>query len=166
MMTKKKPNNNFKDKAHLGAAVARPFVEGAKEQLERYVEAQAFCKHDPIGGVNRCQYEVSSLFEHLATVVIYLELCGIQHPDGQMLKDVRNHIRHDIREEFDEDKKIKADRAKRLGLNPKLQMDLHFLDDGIQVGGTKIENTKISSFLQVADMAVHSLMTGGKVGRI
>jgi len=162
-MTKKKPNNAFKDKTHMGAGMARPFVEGAREQLKRYVEAQAYSKHDPFDGIARAQYELSSLFEHLATVVIYLELCGIQHPDGQLFKDIRNHIRHDIREEFDADEKAKADRAKRLGLNPKLQMELRLLDDGVQVGSTKIENVKISNFLQIADMTIHSLMMGGRV---
>lgn len=143
--------------------MARPFVDGAKIQLKRYVDAQAYCKHDPIGGVNQCWYELSSLFEHLATVVIYLEHCGVQLPDGQLYKDVRNHIRHDVREEFDRDEKAKADRATRLGLNPKLQLHVSFLDDGVKIGGTKIENTQISSFINGAEMLVYALMNGGKV---
>lgn len=162
-MTKKKPNDNLKNKTHIGAAMARPFVEGAKVQLRRYIDAQAYCKHDPVGGVYQCWYELSSLFEHLATVVIYLEMCGVKHPDGQLFKDVRDHIRHDIREEFDVDEKRKKERAERLKLNPKLQAHISPRDDGVQIGGTKIENTKISSFLHSADLIVYALMTGGRV---
>lgn len=143
--------------------MARPFVEGAKAQLKRYIEAQAYCKHDPIGGVNQCWYELSSLFEHLATVVIYLEHCGVQLPDGQLYKDIRNHIRHDVREEFDKDEKAKADRATRLGLNSKLQLQVSFLNDGVRVGGSKIENTKISGFINSTEMLVFALLNGGKI---
>lgn len=163
-MTKKPYTpSKFNGKPHLAAAMARPFVDGAKVQLKRYVEAQAWCKHDPIGGANQCQYELSSLFEHLATVVAYLKYCGVEDSHDQVFTDVRNHIRHDVREEFDKDETNKAARAKRLGLNPKLQMDISFLDDGVRVGSTTITNKEISGYLHGADMIVDTLLAGGKV---
>jgi len=162
-MTKKKPSNLTKQ-PHLGAAMIKPFIAGARIQLERYLEAQRFFKTYETGGIDRCLYEMSSLFEHLATVARYLELSGITGlPICQQIFDVRNHIRHDVREEFDKDGKVKSERAKRLGLNPKLQMQLGFSDGGVTVGTTALTARQIGNFLDVAEMTMNALMLGSKV---
>jgi hypothetical protein len=159
-MTQKNPNKAFQQNHHMHAALIRPYVDGARVQLERYIEARAWCKHNPIDGINRCYYEASSLFEHLATVARHFQLIGLHTPQGQLYIDVRNHIRHDVREEFDQDTKKKSERAKRLGLNPKLQLDLSFLDDGVKIGSTELHSKAVSTFIEVSSTTVHALMAG------
>lgn len=143
----------------------KPFIAGARVQLERYVEAQRLVSANKVTGawLDRCLYELSSLFEHLSTVSIYLRLCGVELPIQQTIIDVRNHLRHDVREEFDEDKKIKKERAERLGINPKLQMELSYIDSGVRVGKTEIKADQIGHFLDMAELTAYAMLMGMNV---
>jgi len=162
-MTKNKPSN-LTHQPHLGAVMAKPFIAGARIQLERYLEAQRFYITYKANGIDKCMYELSSLFEHLATVARYLELCGVDKlANAQTIFDIRNHIRHDIREEFDKDGKAKTDRAARLGINPGLQGQVVFSDGGVTVGETELKADAISNFLDMAETTINALMFGLKI---
>lgn len=161
-MTKKKPNQSFTKNQNTGGAMIKPFITGARVQLERYLEAQRLVSAHKVNGawIDRCLYELSSLLEHLSTVSIYLKLCGVELPIQQTIIDIRNHLRHDVREEFDEDKKTKQERAKRLGINPKLQMELVYIDSGVKVGTTELKANQISLFLDMAEMTAYAMLMG------
>ena len=145
------------------ASIVRPYVIGARIQLQRYVDAQYYCKHDPVGGVMMCTYECSSLFEHLNTISKYLQMCKIPHKDAQLFHDIRDHLRHDIRENLDTETTSKARRAAALGLSPELQMELSFQDDGFKLGATEVKTIQIAAYINFAEAAFNTLMAGGEV---
>lgn len=99
-------------------------------------------------------HEVSNLVEDLNTISKYFEKLGKQHPDHQLWKDCRDHIRHDIREEFDESEERKTQRAKRLNINEKLQSDIRFHADCLQFGETKVELRRVEAYLDWADSVI------------
>jgi hypothetical protein len=126
--------------------IAMTYFHGAKLQLERYNEAYKV-EHPPTK-VQLCMHEASCLFEDLSTVGKYAEMCGDSHELHKLWLDVRNHIRHDIREGMDvQDDTRKQGRAERLGIHPNLQMDIGFDEDAIKVGSTVIELAKIVDYL-------------------
>ena len=162
-MTKRKPTpSSIPDVPHLTAAMARPFIAGARVQLERYLEAQTYVTTYHVGmtGYDRCMYELSSLFEHLATVAIYLKRSGVELPIEQTIADTRNQIRHDARGEAD---MTNGKRAERLGINPKLLVHIVFSNGGVTVGNTELTAAQIGQFLDTAEMTMNALMLGGKV---
>lgn len=62
---------------------------------------------------------------------------------------MRHHIRHDFREEFDnEENERKNDRAKRLKLDPRLQVDISCKLTYIKVGGIIITIKEINDYLK------------------
>lgn len=162
-MTKEKKTESFAESPHLASGLCMPFVKGARTQVERLLEAQQLLKHDPINAVYRCHHETSNLFEDLATIVQYLNLCNITMREDQLYKDVRDLIRHDVREEFDNDEKRKKARAHRLGMNPNLQFELSYGVGTVKAGSTIIYLKDISHFINLAEQAVNALMLGGKV---
>lgn len=159
-MTKNKKTQSFKSNSHFAAGLMRPFVDGARLQVERLLAAQQMLKHDPMVAVQRCHHETSNLFEDLATIVQYLNLCDITTKDDQLYKDVRDLIRHDIREEFDNDEKRKRERAERLQMNPGLQFELSYDIGDIKVGGTIILLKDISLFINIAEQTMNALLLG------
>ena len=135
---------------HLLYSVALSYLQGAKTQVARYKDAVKI--EHAVTKVQVCMHEASCLFEDLTTVAKYAQMCGDQNELHALWLDVRNHIRHDIREEMDnEDSKLKSGRAQRLGLNPKLQMEISFTDTSIKVGSTIIELTKIEAYISWAE---------------
>lgn len=154
---------SFTKTPHLASGLCMPFVIGARTQVERLLNAQQLLKHDPINAVYRCHHETSNLFEDLATIIQYLNLCNITTKDDQLYKDVRDLIRHDVREEFDNDEKRKKARAQRLGMNPKLQFELSYDIGTVKAGGTMIHLKDISHFINLAEQTINALMLGGKV---
>lgn len=143
---------------HLLYAVALPYLFGAKTQLARYREAVKI--NHPVTKVYTCLHEVSCLFEDLDTVARYAEECGDSNKLHYLWRDMRNHIRHDIREEMDDtSSKLKAARAQRLGINPKLQMELSFDDSFIKVGSTVIQLVEIDQYLAWAEVAIERVLT-------
>ena len=161
-MTKTKKTESLQDSPHL-IVLCKPFVDGARLQVERLLSAQQMLKHDTVNALYRCHHEASNLFEDLATIVQYLELCNISIKDGQLYKDVRDLIRHDVREELDRDEKRKSERAKRLGMSPNLQFELSYDVGDIKAGNTTIYLKDISHFIDLAEQVVNTLMLGGKI---
>ena len=150
----KKPKSDSKRRIlpHLLYAIALPYFYGAKTQIERYKHAAVNLKPYPVNATQTCLHEVSCLFEDLATVTKYAEMCGHSHNLHPLWLDVRNHIRHDIREEFDNETDARKNaRAKRLGLNPNLQISIGFEPELIKVGGTAIEISAIEDYLAWAE---------------
>lgn len=159
-MTKSKKTKPFLTNPHLAAGLVKPFAVGARLQVRRLLSAQQTLEHDPITAVSECYHETSNLFEDLATVVHYLNACGVEGAQDQLFRDVRDHIRHDIREEFDNNEKRKEGRAERLKMNSKLQSQISFDVGLIRVGAIEIKLVDITSYLNLADMAISSLLLG------
>lgn len=131
------------------------FLNGAKKQLERYIETS---QHNENSGMFlECLHETSTLFEDLNTLGKYIDKC-IDSQDLQEMKEkhylwlnIRNHIRHDIREGFDREMDARKNtRAKELGLDPQLQMDIKLRVDFIQIGTTIVTIKEISDYLDWA----------------
>lgn len=153
-INKNKAGNNSKKKMpHLLTVVALTYFYGAKTQLKRYqFAASNLNKDNAVNGIYICLHEISSLFEDVNTVAKYMEECGYKNDLHQLWLDVRNHIRHDVREEFDNDGDLrKEQRAIRLRLDPKLQMDISFEVDIIHIGSTDIKISQIEEYLKWAE---------------
>ncbi|MCB9801651.1 MAG: hypothetical protein H6774_01035 [Pseudomonadales bacterium] len=148
---------------HLLSGLALPYLLGAKTQAERYVFAASQLKARPTMATMSCLHEASTLFEDLNTVVIYMRKSGKDHKDHQLWMDIRNHIRHAVREEFDkENDSVKNERAQRLGLDPKLQISIGFDIDAIKVGATLVEVSRIKKYLAWAEGVIVDILAKAK----
>ena len=88
----------FRKIPHFASALAHPYVEGAKVQLLRCIEAQTSLNNCyTMVGFSRCFYETSSLLEHLSCIANYLNFTGEKSPIHQKIQDFRHIIRHDLR---------------------------------------------------------------------
>lgn len=157
----KKPKTDAKKRIlpHLLYALALPYFYGARTQIERYETAAATLKEKPVTSVQACLHEISCLFEDLVTVSKYAEMCGHKHELHKLWLDVRNHIRHDVREEFDNESDARKNaRAKRLGLNEKLQTSIGFEPEAIKVGSTRIEVGTIKEYLDWAENIIGGVL--------
>ena len=144
---------------HLLSGLALPYLLGAKSQVERYISTASQLKTRPTIATMGCLHEASTLFEDLNTVVIYMRKSGKDHKHHQLWMDIRNHIRHDVREEFDkEDDSTKNSRAQRLGLDPKLQISIGFDIDAIKVGATLVELAQIRKYLVWAEGVIAGIL--------
>jgi hypothetical protein len=148
---------------HLLYALALTYLLGAKKQLERYKIATLTLEKSPINRVYACLHEASTLFEDLCTVGKYVEICKDKNELHQLWFDVRNHIRHDIREEFDnESSPRKKSRADRLKIAPQLQTDIEFTSDSIKIGESVIEINIINNYLEWAEKVIFSVLNNAK----
>ncbi len=145
---------------HLLSALALPYLLGAKTQVRRYEAVAATLPTRSTIATMECFHEASTLFEDLNTVVVYIRKCGKDHKSHQLWVDIRNHIRHAIREEYDrENDKVKNDRAKRLGLDPKLQISIGFDKDAIKIGETLVEISDVKSYLAWAEGVIAEILS-------
>ncbi len=160
-----KPKEGTSDKAilpHMLQILAWPYILGAKKQVRRYSLAIALNKN-AVEVTNECLHEISTLFEDLCTIGKYAEKCGQKHKMHQLFLDVRNHIRHDFREEFDVDtKSYKNARRERLKLDPRLQTDISFEVNSIKVGGIRIEIDEINTYLAWVEQIMTTIMNKAK----
>lgn len=155
--------NNKGPLPHLLYAIALAYLLGAKKQVKRYQAVAVTLKRRPVQGVYDCLHETSTLFEDLCTVGKYIEKCGEKHKLHQLWFDARNHIRHDIREEFDsETNSRKSRRAKRLKLNHKLQTNISFTPSSIKIGGIVIKIDQITVYLDWADKIISDVLNEAK----
>lgn len=162
----RKENTEDNIQPHMEYALALPYLYGAKTQVERFRAAAFTLKQNPSGSVITCIHEVSTLFEDLCTVSKYVKKCGNKHDFHKLIRDVRNHIRHDTRDNYDNEsdfrKKDRAKRAERLKLDPKLQTSMGFSLDLIKVGDVEIEVKEIISYLDWADKIITDVMKKAK----
>lgn len=144
-------------------AVVKPYIAGAKVQLERYVEAQRIMKtHNTVlgGGLDRCMYELSALLEHLDSIEVQLRNRGITLPTGEIIRQFRNHLRHDAR---GEDDRSNGKRGKAIGLNDKLLVHISFSDSGVKMGTTELTAQQIDTYITSAETIMWALALGGKI---
>jgi len=148
---------------HLLSALALPYLLGAKTQVQRYqMVASTLERRNPLATFESL-HEASTLFEDLNTVARYIEKCGQKNELHSLWLDVRNHIRHDVREEYDKEDSIRKNRrANRLKLNPKLQTNIGFDMHSIKVGETLIEIQQINSYLSWAEGIITEILSKAK----
>jgi hypothetical protein len=145
--------------SHLLSSLALPYLLGAKTQLQRYIYVASQLETQPSIATMGCLHEASTLFEDLNTVVIYMRKCGKDHKHHKLWMDIRNHIRHAVREEFDkEDVSVKNERARRLNLDPKLQISIGFDTDAIKVGGTLVVLSEVNKYLAWAEGVIADIL--------
>ncbi len=148
---------------NLLSSLALPYLNGAKKQVGRYQRAASTLPLQPVISTMECLHEASTLFEDLNTVVVYMEKCRKNHKQHQLWKDIRNHIRHAVREDYDkENDNVKNNRAKRLCLDPKLQISIGFDKDAIKVGETVVEITDVESYLTWAEGIIAEILSKAK----
>ncbi len=132
-------------------ALSLPYLNGAYNQIQRYIYAISILEKSKTNGVIICLHEISTLFEDLDTVARYIDETGITHDLHTLIRVVRNHIRHDIRENFDvEDHKFKNQRNSILKIDPTLQTHIGFHKDSIKIGEIIISIEEIKNYLDWA----------------
>ncbi len=163
------------NKAHILLTLAIPYLNGAYTQVERYeAAASQFTPRNAVNVVNTCLHEASSLFEDICTVSKYMtDLCGYKNDNHQLWIDIRNHIRHDVRENFDTTNKRDAERRenrlKRLGVSDKLQTSIGFEKDSMSIGATVVTMGAIKDYLLWASEIIADIVqkaeADGKIKR-
>lgn len=142
---------------HLMYAVAITYLDGASTQLKRYQEAATAQSKDDVMTTYRTLHELSNLFEDLGALAKYTGLCGHPHELSSLLIDIRNHIRHDLRDNFDEDI-AQRKRAETLGIREAYQAEFSFGVDAVSVGSTIITAADIVNYLAWAANAINDVM--------
>lgn len=141
-----------KSGAYILFTLAIPYLNGAYLQVERYKSAAAELASDNAATtVGVCLHEASCLFEDLCMVSKYVtELC--KHSNGlhQTWLDVRNHIRHDFRENFDKPDTRSNSRGERLNLSQNLRSSVGFDRGEIKIGGTTVTLESVIGYLDWA----------------
>lgn len=141
--------NDFAKTPYFASILAFPYVEGAKVQLLRCIEAQASLKSCfTLIGFSKCFYETSSLLEHLSCIANYLNFTGEKSPIHQKIQDFRHIIRHDLRLE----KSARSDkRRKQFNVPDDFSVLINFVDDGIQIGEKKLTYKDVDLFIKEAE---------------
>ncbi len=142
---------------------AKPYIAGAKVQLERYLEAQRVVKAYELGigsGIDRCMYELSALLEHLDCIETALRSVDVKLPTGKTIREFRNHLRHDARGEIDKRTDM---RTEKLGLTEGLQVHIEFADGGVKMGSTELTAKQINNYINTAEMTMWALLMGGNI---
>ncbi len=143
--------------------LAIAYLHGARIQLVRYKKAASILEKNAVEGILQCLHDVSCLFEDLAIISIYMKSLGAMHEDGDLFITVRDHIRHDVRENLDkEDEKRRARRLEELCVKENLQIDISFDPDYVKVGETKVTIKQIEAYLIWADSVFEKLFEHGK----
>ena len=163
-MTEKKKNYGYMaTNPQAMFAVVKPYIAGAKIQLERYVEAQRIMKtHNTVlgGGIDRCMYELSALLEHLDCIETQLRNRSINLPTGENIRQFRNHLRHDAGGDVDWSN---GKRGKAIGLNDKMLVHISFSDSGVKMGSTELTAQQIDTYITTAETIMWALTLGGKI---
>lgn len=138
--------------SNLLSSLALPYLLGAKAQVQRYKTAAITLEKKSTLSTLTCLHEASTLFEDLNTIAKYVEMCGYKNDLNSLWLDVRNHIRHDVREEYDNESNARKNkRAEKLGLHPNLQTSIGFDLYGIKVGETLIEIDQVNEYIAWAE---------------
>lgn len=146
-------NKKKLDNIYAYPTFALIYWEGAKTQMLRYKRiSQGLVEEGKnLNLVFVLLHETSCLLEDLNTVSKYLSKCNEKHELNSLIRTMRNHFRHDIRERFNDtsySEKIKA--HKKLGIASHLQTDITFYPEYIQIGEKKLHIEKIEQYLDWA----------------
>lgn len=139
-------------------ALAMPYLRGARIQIGRYEESASYLEKDTVNAINNCLHEISCLFEDLGAIAHYTKLCGKDHTSNNLYINIRNHIRHDARENFDVEDKRKAKRAKQLGVKDDYQINISFTKTSITIGSMPITLQSINKYLNWATKIFNTTM--------
>lgn len=149
--SKDKTTNATKTLPHMIAVLALPYLYGASNQTKRYKTAASRLNRDPVS-VMSCLHEASNLFEDLDTVDRYAQMCGKEHSLHMTILHIRNHIRHDIRDNLEhESDKRRIDRARKLNMPEHLITSVGFTPAAINVGNTEVKIRELEKFLLWAE---------------
>lgn len=149
------------------STIAIAFIYGAKASLQRYQEAARATKKD-VNHIYECIYESSNLLENLDIVDRYMEMCGQPHGLPVNIRDMRNHIRHDLRDNLSQpENRIRANRAKNLGLHESFLISMAFDTDKIKIGATTLTLVDAMRFIHDAENFFSNIIrTAVDAGRI
>lgn len=161
-----KPDYSGETLNYMVSGIAIPYLRGASISLQRFNEASQ--KEKNIEFVYECLHEASSLLEDLDTVDRYIIMCGQKHDLHDKILNMRNHIRHDMRDNLThESNDGRRRRAKKLGIDEHLMVSISFDVDTIFIGKTSLTSAEIVEFLTFADKVFSTLFEDGRVkGRI
>ncbi len=144
------------------------FVIGASEQVLRYKEAYSKTEANSPTGVMHCLHEALTLLEDLDTLSWYTQKCGETHDLNKTIRNMRNHARHDIRENIDhESNDGRRKRAKQLGVHQNLMVHIGFDENAIKMGNTMLTIGEAEQYIAWATGVLAKVMAGAvKAGRI
>ncbi len=159
-----KKQEKKRETVHMLHFLAYPYLRGAKLQLVRYrEEASKLNRQNAPNGIIACLHESSCLFEDIVTVLKYLEECEISHKMNHLLKNIRNHIRHDIRDNFDKEScSFKKARLKKLGIKATLQTEMEFSSEFIRVGDKTVYLKEIDSYIAWAERNINKVLINAR----
>lgn len=158
-------NNTVKE---MVATLSLAFIFGATAQIGRFKEAYAKTASNPQASTLMCLHEALSLLEDLDTLSWYTQKCGEVHPLNKTIRDMRNHARHDLRENIDHSNHDgRNQRKKKLGIHPSLLVSLSFDANTIKIGTTELTLNEASLYIEWAtDILTRIMAEGIKAGRI
>jgi hypothetical protein len=112
-----------------------------------------------------CLHEALTLLEDLDTLSRYTQKCGETH---DLNKTMRNHARHDIRENIDhESNDGRRERVKQLGVHQNLMVHIGFDENAIKMGATVLTLDEATQYIEWATSVLTNVMAGAiKAGRI
>lgn len=115
-----------------------------------------------------CLHEALALLEDLDTLSWYTQKCGETHKLNKTIRNMRNHARHDIRENIDhESHDGRQKRAKRLGVHQNLMVHIGFDDNAIKMGSTVLTLDEATQYIEWATNILTKVMASAiKAGRI
>lgn len=152
--SKAKIHNKKKlDTIYVYPTFALIYWKGAKTEVLRYKNMflELAKEGKNLNFVFALLHETSCLLEDLNTVSIYLSECNEEHKLNSLIRTMRNHFRHDIRERFDDTSDARKDNAqKELGIASHLQTDMAFYPEYIQIGEKKLHIEDIEQYLDWA----------------
>lgn len=154
------PDHSMETLSYMISGIALPYLRGASVSLQRFNEASQ--KEKNIEFVYDCLHEASSLLEDLDTVDRYIIMCGEKHELHDKILNMRNHIRHDMRDNLThESNDGRRKRAKKLGIDEHLIVSISFDVGTIYIGKTSLTSSEIVEFLIFADSVFSSLVENG-----
>ena len=132
--TTKIPSFDF-DKSGM-FMLAQIYVIGAAMQIDRYLEALDRKDKSKVTSLLVQFHEVSCLFEDLACICEYFKQGNFTHKMDKVWKQVRHHIRHDLRDNSTDEQSVgqTKKRHKYLKLDSRLISQLSFTKDSINIG--------------------------------
>lgn len=150
------------------SGISLAFILGAKEQLARYQEAYSKVKTNPQIGVMYCLHEALTLLEDLDTLSWYTQVCGETNDLNKVIRDMRNHARHDLRENINHaSNDSRKKRAKKLDIHENLMVHIGFDENTIKMGTTSLTLSQARDYVEWAETILTTVMTNGiKAGRI
>ncbi len=155
-------------KRHTSAMLAISFVNGAMRQIEQYKTCASRLEDDPLNASMDCLHEVSCLLEDLETIAKYMETAIGEHDDREKWRDLRDHLRHDLREVMfgDEDQRT-VSRAKRLRIPNGLMFSISFKEESFTIGSKTVPLVDVTEYLDWAKSKLEDVIQEAQsMGRI